>query len=113
MGRVLHAGLQELAASPWVGDVRGRGLLAGIEFVADKETRRPFPRDRRFAEIFADTALALGLITWPNWGQLEGGAGDLAMLAPPFTISEAQIDDMVSILLQAADRTAEQVRANA
>jgi adenosylmethionine-8-amino-7-oxononanoate aminotransferase len=111
IGRVLHARLEDLRASPWVGDVRGRGLLAGIEFVADKKTRRPFPRDLRFAETFANVALQLGLITWPNWGQLEDGSGDLAMLAPPFTISEAQIDDMVTILIQAADRTAEQVQA--
>jgi adenosylmethionine-8-amino-7-oxononanoate aminotransferase len=112
-GRALHARLQELGASPWVGDVRGRGLLAGIEFVADKATRRPFPRSIRFSECFADTALELGLITWPHWGHLEDGSGDLAMLAPPFLISEAQIDEMVNILIQAADRTAEQVQARA
>ncbi|HZB27684.1 MAG TPA: aspartate aminotransferase family protein [Gemmatimonadales bacterium] len=113
MGRVLHGRLQDLDASPWVGDVRGRGLLAGIEFVADKKTGRPFPRELRFAETFANVALELGLITWPNWGHLEDGTGDLAMLAPPFTISESQIDDMVTILLQAAGRTAEQVQGSA
>jgi adenosylmethionine-8-amino-7-oxononanoate aminotransferase len=113
MGRVLHGRLQDLDASPWVGDVRGRGLLAGIEFVADKETGRPFPRELRFAETFANVALELGLITWPNSGHLEDGTGDLAMLAPPFTISESQIDDMVTILLQAAGRTAEQVQGSA
>jgi adenosylmethionine-8-amino-7-oxononanoate aminotransferase len=111
MGRVLHGRLQELSTLPWVGEVRGRGLLAGIEFVADKRTRRPFPRESRFAESFGDAALGLGLITWPNSGQLEDGTGDLAMLAPPFTISEAQIDDMVTILLQAADRAATEVLA--
>ncbi|HEX2249348.1 MAG TPA: aspartate aminotransferase family protein [Gemmatimonadales bacterium] len=113
MGRVLHARLQALSACPGVGDVRGRGLLAGIEFVADKESRRPFPRDLRFAEVFTNVALELGLITWANWGQLEDGTGDLAMLAPPFTISETQLDDMITILIQAAERTAEQIEVRA
>jgi adenosylmethionine-8-amino-7-oxononanoate aminotransferase len=113
MGRVLQGRLQDLCASPWVGDVRGRGLLAGIEFVADKETRRPFPRHLRFAETFTEVALQLGLITWAHWGQLDDGTGDLIMLAPPFTISETQIDDMVTILIQSAERTAAQVQARA
>ncbi len=53
MGAVLHRRLQSLRALPCVGDVRGRGLLAGIEFVEDKATRRPFPPAARFAESFA------------------------------------------------------------
>src|SRR5439155_1237870 len=54
LGRVLHERLAGLAQLPHVGDVRGRGLLAGIEFVEDKTTRTPFPRAARFAEAFTE-----------------------------------------------------------
>ena len=106
MGGVLHQRLQALRSSPWVGDVRGRGLLAGIEFVEDQSTRRPFPRSARFAESFAATALELGLTVWPNAGQLADGTGDLAMLAPPFVIDEQQIGEMVALLGRAVEQTA-------
>ena len=84
MGRRSHARLAALRELPCVGDVRGRGLLAGVEFVADPETRAPFPRSARFAEAFAAAALDAGLVVWPNVGQADGVNGDLAMLAPPF-----------------------------
>jgi adenosylmethionine-8-amino-7-oxononanoate aminotransferase len=112
MGRVLHQQLQALRASPSIGDVRGRGLLAGIEFVADKSSRRPFPASLRFADSFAAVALELGLIVWPNAGHLEDGTGDLAMLAPPFVINEEQIGDMVATLARAAERTTRDVGAH-
>ena len=109
MGLVLHRRLQELRELPWVGDVRGRGLLAGIEFVEDKASRRPFPSAARFAESVAANALDLGLVVWPNAGQLDDGTGDLAMLAPPFVIDEEQIGEMVTLLRQAVERTAARV----
>jgi adenosylmethionine-8-amino-7-oxononanoate aminotransferase len=111
MGPVLHRQLQELRELPWVGDVRGRGLLAGIEFVADKESRRPFPASVRFAESVATHAVELGLVIWPNAGQLEDGTGDLSMLAPPFIIEEEQISEMVILLRQAIEQTGAQVEA--
>jgi adenosylmethionine-8-amino-7-oxononanoate aminotransferase len=110
MGAVLHQRLQELRSLPVVGDVRGRGLLAGIEFVEDKATKRPFPPSVRFAESFARIALDLGLVVWPNAGQLSDGTGDLAMLAPPFVIDEEQIGELVSLFRQAVERTVAQVR---
>jgi adenosylmethionine-8-amino-7-oxononanoate aminotransferase len=111
MGQLLHQRLQELRIFECVGDVRGRGLLAGIEFVEDRSTRRPFPPAARFADSIAAGALELGLVVWSNAGQLEDGTGDLAMLAPPFVITEEQIDDMVAILAQAVERTAARVGA--
>jgi adenosylmethionine-8-amino-7-oxononanoate aminotransferase len=109
LGPVLHARLQALRSCPAVGDVRGRGLLAGIEFVADQNTRQPFSPSVRFAEAFAATALELGLVVWPNSNQLEDGTGDLAMIAPPFIITEEQIADLVELLGLAAERTLQQV----
>jgi adenosylmethionine-8-amino-7-oxononanoate aminotransferase len=74
--------------------------------VAEPETRRPFPAARGVAEQVAATALDLGLVVWPNAGQLEDGSGDLIMLAPPFIVNEEQIGDMVTLLGQACERTA-------
>ncbi|HEU4680457.1 MAG TPA: aspartate aminotransferase family protein [Gemmatimonadales bacterium] len=112
MGRLLHQRLRDLCRLPCVGDVRGRGLLAGIEFVEDKATRRPFPPSARFADSFAAVALDLGLIVWPNAGQLKDETGDLAMVAPPFIIDDEQIGDMVALLGQAAERTTARVEAH-
>jgi adenosylmethionine-8-amino-7-oxononanoate aminotransferase len=113
MGQILHAELQNLREFNCIGDVRGRGLLAGIEFVQDRSTRRPFEQRARFAELFAAEALDLGLVVWPNAGQLEDGAGDLVMLAPPFVITENQIEEMVAILGQAARAVSARVSARA
>ncbi|HYF39010.1 MAG TPA: aminotransferase class III-fold pyridoxal phosphate-dependent enzyme [Gemmatimonadales bacterium] len=110
MGQELHAALEALRELSVVGDVRGRGLLAGIEFVADRDTRRPFPAATRFAETVAATALELGLVVWPNAGQLDDGTGDLVMLAPPYVIDREQIGELITTLGQAIERTAQMVR---
>jgi len=105
MGRVLHERLAPLAQLPHVGDVRGRGLLAGIEFVEDKGTRAPFPRAARFAESFAEAALDAGLTAWPNVGHADGTNGDLAMVAPPFIVTEEEIGELVTRFKQALEKT--------
>src|SRR5258708_30213403 len=88
MGRLLHEKLPPLTKLPHVGDVRGRGLLAGIEFVDDKASRAPFPRSARVAERFADAALDGGLTVSPNVGHADGTNGDAALIAPPFIVTE-------------------------
>jgi adenosylmethionine-8-amino-7-oxononanoate aminotransferase len=104
MGPVFHQRLATLADHPLVGDVRGRGLLAGVEFVADLATRAPFPRAHRLAERFTETAQDLGLIVWPNTGQADGVNGDLVCLAPPFVIAAPEIDELVRLFGEALDR---------
>jgi adenosylmethionine-8-amino-7-oxononanoate aminotransferase len=94
-----------LADHTLVGDVRGRGLLAGIEFVADKATRSPLPRTSRFAERLTARAQELGLILWPNVGHADGSAGDLVCVAPPYVITEEEIDEIVLRLRRALDET--------
>lgn len=97
LGAHLHKALERLRSLPHVGDVRGRGLLAGVEFVEDKKTREPFPARLKFGEVFFEAARAAGLLVWPNSGQLEGGKGDLAMLAPPFVASKRELDRIVEL----------------
>lgn len=104
-----HDRLGALRELPGVGDVRGRGLLAGVEFVADPVTRAPFPRSARFAETFAAAALDHGLVVWPNVGQADGVNGDLAMLAPPFVVSHDEIDLIVQRFGAALRATVERI----
>ena len=107
MGPVLHQKLRPLLDLPAVGDVRGLGLLAGIEFVADKGSKAPFARKLKFAETFTAAAQDAGLIVWPNVGQADGENGDLVMVAPPFIITEAEIDEIVSRFKTALNKTLE------
>ena len=113
VGPVFHAKLATLRTLPHVGDVRGRGLLAGIELVEDADTGVPFPRAARFAETFAAAALGAGLVVWPNVGQANGVDGDLVMLAPPFVIEESEMDEIVSRFGEAMERAVRQVGARA
>ncbi|PYP68158.1 MAG: aspartate aminotransferase family protein [Gemmatimonadetes bacterium] len=110
LGVVLHQRLATLKGLPHVGDVRGRGLLAGIEFVEDKATRAPFPRNARFAETFTDAALEAGLTVWPNVGHADGVNGDLVLVAPPFIITEGEIDEVVALLARALQDTLKAVK---
>jgi len=98
MGEVLHAKLAPLMSLEGIGDVRGIGLLAGIELVSDKATRAPFPRSAKVAETLVAAALEAGLVLWSNVGHADGVSGDLVMVAPPFIISEAEIDTLVTRL---------------
>ena len=94
MGKRLKHKLEGLLEHPHVGDVRGKGLLLGVEFVKDKKKKNPFPRQKRYAETFISGALDCGLILWPNIGQADGTNGDLVMVAPPFVISEAECNEI-------------------
>jgi adenosylmethionine-8-amino-7-oxononanoate aminotransferase len=101
MGDRLFQALDRLADGPAVGDVRGLGLFAGIELVSDRTTKEPFPRAERVAERVSDAALANGLVLWPNVGHLESGDGDILMIAPPFVISETELNELVELLERA------------
>jgi len=90
--------LARLRRFPAVGDVRGIGLLAGIEFVKDRASKEPFPRASRFAERLAERALENGLIVWPNVGHVDGESGDIVMIAPPLIISREEISELASLL---------------
>ncbi|HWA15116.1 MAG TPA: aspartate aminotransferase family protein [Gemmatimonadales bacterium] len=104
LGPLFHQKLAALNELPLVGEVRGRGLLAGVEFVADKGSRAPLPRKLKFAETFSEEALAAGLMTWANMGQANG-EGDLSCLAPPFVIDETEMDEMVRRFRTAYEQT--------
>jgi len=86
-----------------VGDIRGRGLFRGIELVAERSDKRPFdPAHRLHARIKAE-AMALGLICYPGGGTIDGRHGDHVLLAPPFIVSEDELDILVERLGSAVD----------
>jgi len=86
-GRALFAALEPLKQHPHIGDVRGLGLLAGIEFVKDKSTRAPFPREENIAGRIFQAAMDEGVLTYPTQGCVDGTNGDHILLAPPFIIT--------------------------
>ncbi len=94
-----------------VGDIRGRGLFRAIELVADRGTKAPFDPALRLHARIKREALARGLICYPGGGTLDGRRGDHVLLAPPYIITEAQLDEAVDKLGQAVDRALEAARA--
>jgi adenosylmethionine-8-amino-7-oxononanoate aminotransferase len=89
-----------LGKHPNVGDIRGLGLFQGIELVADRPTKSPLSPSLGTASKVKKAAFDLGLICYPMAGTIDGVQGDHVLLAPPFIISEAQIDELVSKLAQ-------------
>jgi adenosylmethionine-8-amino-7-oxononanoate aminotransferase len=89
-GAKLREALARLEKHPHVGDIRGLGLLLGVEFVKDKATREPFAKSENVAEKIRQAAMAEGVLTYPTQGCVDGHRGDHILLAPPFTISDEE-----------------------
>jgi adenosylmethionine-8-amino-7-oxononanoate aminotransferase len=99
MGDVLDAALHaRFGQHPHVGEIRGRRLFRGLELVSDRDTRAPFDPSRKLHARIKAEALAAGLICYPMGGTVDGHLGDHVLLAPPFIISEAQVDELVDKL---------------
>ena len=88
---------------PHVGDLRGRGLFRGIELVADRETKAPFDPAKGIAGKIKKAAFAEELICYPMSGTIDGRQGDHVLLAPPFIIEDAQLDELTDKLGRAID----------
>jgi len=86
---------------PHVGDVRGRGLLVGLELVEERESKAPFDPARRLHARVKAEAFARGLIVYPMGGTLDGRRGDHVLIAPPFIATESDIDETVARLAAA------------
>jgi adenosylmethionine-8-amino-7-oxononanoate aminotransferase len=91
MGATLKTALESLRDLDIVGDVRGLGLLWGVEFVQDKKTKQPFPPDRNLAGQIGEACRERGLLVYPMQGCLDGAAGDHLLIAPAAVITAEQI----------------------
>jgi adenosylmethionine-8-amino-7-oxononanoate aminotransferase len=89
-GETLRKSLSALENHPHVGQVRGLGLLQGVEFVKTKSTREPFPKEAGIAEKIRQAALEKDVLTYPSQGTVDGTRGDHVLLAPPFIITSQE-----------------------
>ncbi|WP_191577055.1 aspartate aminotransferase family protein [Achromobacter insolitus] len=96
----LHAALGE---HPHVGDIRGRGLFMGVELVQDRATKQPFDPELTLHARIKREAMARGLMVYPMGGTLDGRQGDHVLLAPPFIISDDELDQLTERLVGAID----------
>jgi len=92
-----------LGDHPAVGDLRGRGLFLGIELVADRESRDPFPRAARVTERVVEAARERGLLVYSGTGVANGLDGDTILLGPPFVVTDPELERIVAILAEAVD----------
>lgn len=100
VGEYLLTRLREKLLPFWfVGDVRGKGLLLGVEFVRDKQSKEPFPASLGLAEkITVLLANNHGIIVYPGSGNADGVNGDQFLLAPPLILTRDQADEIVDKL---------------
>ncbi len=89
-----------------VGEVRGRGLLVGVELVADRATRRPFPRAARLIEGVVAHARDAGLLLYHGTGNADGTNGDTVLLGPPFVVTDDEMKTIAARLGDAVERAA-------
>jgi adenosylmethionine-8-amino-7-oxononanoate aminotransferase len=113
MGEELERQLSErLGNHHYVGDIRGRGLFRGVEFVADRASKRPFDPAARLHARIKTEAMARGLMVYPMGGTIDGRHGDHVLLAPPFIVERGDIDRIVDRFGDAVDAAIAQIPAS-
>jgi adenosylmethionine-8-amino-7-oxononanoate aminotransferase len=104
MGAYLQRRLEgRFANHHHVGDIRGRGLFRGIEFVADRSCKDPFDPELKLNARIKREGMTRGLMVYPMGGTIDGVRGDHVLLAPPFIVNEGQVDAIVERLGDAVD----------
>jgi len=100
LGRKLHNAFDD---HPFVGDVRGRGLMWAVEFVQDRATKQPYPPAMHLAARIFEKTFDTGLIVYATSGGADGSAGDQIMIAPPLVVTVEQLDEIIDLLKSAVD----------
>jgi hypothetical protein len=88
---------------PNVGDIRGRGLLVAMELVADRETKAPFDPALRVHQRAKVDAFDRGLLIYPGGGTIDGRSGDHILLAPPYNVTDDELERIVDLLAETVD----------
>ena len=88
------AALEPLWRFPFVGDIRTRGLMAGIEFVTDRATKEPFDPGVGFGARVREAGLRNGVVTYPGGGVADGLRGDIISLYPPLVIGPTELTEL-------------------
>jgi adenosylmethionine-8-amino-7-oxononanoate aminotransferase len=92
-----------LGAHPAVGDIRGRGLMVGVELVRDRETREAYPRAAKLVEAVVRIARERGLLLYSGTGNANGVDGDVVLLGPPFVVTDEELVRIADGLAEALD----------
>lgn len=108
-GKYLLEKLQNLYDNPMVGDIRGKGLMIGIEFVKDKDTKEPYLSSANVKGKVMQACFDEGLIIYPGGGSVDGKLGDHILLAPPITITKVQVDELYEKLKTGLDNAYEEI----
>ena len=98
-----------------IGEIRGRGLMVGIELVADRANRRPYPRAMRFTESVVRAARDRGVLVYSGSGNANGTDGDTILLGPPFVVTDDELEriaDTVAESIQVAAAAAGAISAD-
>lgn len=98
MGALLKQQLETLYKYDIVGDVRGVGLLCGIEFVQDKQLKTAFPPSYNLSKRIGEKTIQKGVVLYPGKGSVDGTSGDHIMIVPPLIINEQQVHELVHAL---------------
>jgi adenosylmethionine-8-amino-7-oxononanoate aminotransferase len=110
-GRQLKNGLETLGRRiPVIGQIRGKGLLIGVELVRDPVTKAPFPVAANAGQLLTDNALKDGLIVYPR-RSINGMSGDHVLVAPPLIVSESEVDEILNRFEKAMEKTSQQLNA--
>lgn len=112
-GQELRAGLETCFSShPYVGEIRGRGLLLALEIVKDRSSKAPFELSSQVSSLIKSEAFELGLMVYPSAGTIDGRRGAHVLLAPPYIIETEHIAEILDKLARAIDlAVAKAVRA--
>ncbi|MDP9481858.1 MAG: aminotransferase class III-fold pyridoxal phosphate-dependent enzyme, partial [Chloroflexota bacterium] len=94
---------ERLAEHPNVGEIRGRGLMVGVELVADRSTREPFAREQRLTESILRAARSEGLLLYSGTGLANGIDGDSILIGPPFVVSDEELERIATGLAAALE----------
>jgi adenosylmethionine-8-amino-7-oxononanoate aminotransferase len=95
---------------PHVGDIRGRGLFMGLELVTDRASKQTFDPALSLHARVKREAMARGLMVYPMGGTIDGRHGDHVLLAPPFIVSDDELDQLTERLAGAIDAAIAQAR---
>jgi len=110
LGRVTEAGARitqllnaRFGNHPNIGDIRGRGLLVAMELVADRETKVPFDPGLAMHQRAKADAFERGLLIYPSGGTIDGRNGDHVLLAPPYNVTDGELETIVDLLAGTID----------
>ncbi len=109
-GRYLMNALKDLQTNHFIiGDVRGKGLLIGIEFVADRLSKTPFPAHAQMTHLVVETAKQNGLLVYPASAGEDGVGGAAIMIAPPLSITQQEMDELIQLFEQTITQVEQEV----